>query len=1794
MTTTSHNHNSIIGQIDTTYDGSTNEAYALFLTSFFFSLPVLNGLYSSGPPPPTIIIRYSSSYSLSFDTLPSSVARAAANAHVHVLHWGGARIHRREHRGGFVPPTALLMAHLLWRCPALEEAGVVLSASCVRPPPVTTAANAAEPAPAGLELPEVLGGDVVPEPTDADVRAGEMEEGRDDAERDVDVLHAAALLLHDASAAATTSSPRAMPPPPPPPTKGLRKRKAPVPRVRRGDGSNDEPQAPAGEEGGAEEGHEPHDEGQEAERGGAVPLGITAVLSEALLPHLRRRQAETAAPHDKEGRSSPLPPQLRHPYPFFNVPFASFEATLFDLATTGNTATALPYFDLIIALDRDAFEYVLQYYYARTSTGYSSPPSSTSTAVAAEEIVPVGKKRGRGKPKAEEERPGGAPLSLHHSLRAPIVVVYPSVTASSSSSNRLGDGVGPAPAHNEREEDHGEDAHMMSASQVAFCAHSIQQLIEMLFVPPTKEVYVADGGPAAVPAFHKHWREGLEKAISFLGPLLGTDFNVTIIQDGRQPDRSLVKMRDDAGVPTSSSPEPSACAYACKRLIPMAPSHAFVHDSDRPYTSLWWWTLSLSLFRSFTFLLLRFLSFQEFCCPLISERTLRPAAWGISLTTENPKRFRFPFHNYRGRETAHSDSDSNPSPSAMLGRRDDSPHRGSHGGTIYEKYRVGTVIPREIISWLQQLQLSQTIKFPKRDLSNGYLVAEICSLYWPDVNMNSFRNRLSLKAKRDNWEVLTKHFAKSGIPLSRKVVEGMVVCKDQYAESFLRQLYTLLTGKELVDAKPLRKPAVEVDVYNPGALAQQMKSTMEAYRNLKESEEKTEDQPPGVEDRSNGPIAGRAELHNLPDISMPTTPSSEKKTLGVQPIRTFDADNGAEDGETEDGRSGFEFDVEVRAAEHTSTVVKEPIIAGRRGSVSSTSSRVPQVDGGDGKLGAGADGSSATEWVECIVKRFTDDGWRLTPDCPTYMQFLLQHEADLEGSVQGAIWNALLSRIGELVDMIKHNSVALGEVVSLMLVSPDGASKLAAWGGCSTTNAGLGNTTMGGLSSSRNPNSPAGTSTRGSFEASSMSGFSPSNRHRQNTPVVTSPRVFMFLAAVLSHLTDLDPFYALSAFIRSVITFPSIQMVLRHLNYHLADMYASLLCSVMSSDQDTAVALLPDLLSAAYESITGTDNSTEAKMSFLVLLRAIITRTVRPGKQLPPVLPSDGSRTPSPPATSPHRSKRSSPATVAGTPKSPTQNSAQRRFSKVSDSSVTRRSDTHYGGSPTSSSQAATDFTPGSRRDLSSDLHVIASVNAITALSSESVQVRMVGAAVVSTLASTGYPVHSSISQFKQLLFPRGAGSIPGKMQPVDHVVRAMWLRSVQERLTLLETRFTPESAGAGNKGDADAVSPTRNRRPRSPARGRRASHSSSYSQLPVRNRGETTLITRDLLPLFHGMAQYLMLPGGHKKSKTLVAFELAISLLYLPIQKLVPPPPQHSTSAAAGAGVSSPPEEVGTADSVAGAVMTFFIHHCTADLINIVVAPPSDSGAGAGGSTSGGSPGSAGPRMTPNGFGRGKEVGCIIRHPILGHLCVQDMLRRTCSVMLCRALYKVVLPPDLDAKDAARRLGVRAAGLARERVVPPDMLRRLQWIFWIVVSGRGFEPQPEVTAFVTKAAMRRRWREVLFESYDDIALITSAAETLMTQRQRMDDQAQSIIELGAKARRVVFRWHAGLGPLLNAEADAVSENVGSGSTSHKKSFLMEPNTVFEESAEKLHQAMDWFHNNFNPGVRGDEDGDDV
>ncbi|KAK2839129.1 hypothetical protein Q7C36_013943 [Tachysurus vachellii] len=116
----------------------------------------------------------------------------------------------------------------------------------------------------------------------------------------------------------------------------------------------------------------------------------------------------------------------------------------------------------------------------------------------------------------------------------------------------------------------------------------------------------------------------------------------------------------------------------------------------------------------------------------------------------------------------------------------------------YSPTKKRSGLPREVWKWLQSLELSISPKNIRRDFSNGCLVAEIFSWYFPeDVSLHSYLNGVSLGTKQSNWSQIEKVLVKRRISLLKELINGTIHCKPGAAEALIQEIYTLLTNRRI-------------------------------------------------------------------------------------------------------------------------------------------------------------------------------------------------------------------------------------------------------------------------------------------------------------------------------------------------------------------------------------------------------------------------------------------------------------------------------------------------------------------------------------------------------------------------------------------------------------------------------------------------------------------------------------------------------------------------------------------------------------------------------------------------------------------------------------------------------------------------------------------------------------------------------------------------------------------------------------------------------------------------------------
>jgi len=107
-------------------------------------------------------------------------------------------------------------------------------------------------------------------------------------------------------------------------------------------------------------------------------------------------------------------------------------------------------------------------------------------------------------------------------------------------------------------------------------------------------------------------------------------------------------------------------------------------------------------------------------------------------------------------------------------------------------------LPREVLKWVQSLDLSYSVRNSKRDFANGFLVAEIFSRYFPqEISMHTFENGTKMAVRNDNWEQLFRFFKKRNLPFGKADFDPVINVAPGAATALLVKCYTLLTRRTI-------------------------------------------------------------------------------------------------------------------------------------------------------------------------------------------------------------------------------------------------------------------------------------------------------------------------------------------------------------------------------------------------------------------------------------------------------------------------------------------------------------------------------------------------------------------------------------------------------------------------------------------------------------------------------------------------------------------------------------------------------------------------------------------------------------------------------------------------------------------------------------------------------------------------------------------------------------------------------------------------------------------------------------
>ena len=116
-------------------------------------------------------------------------------------------------------------------------------------------------------------------------------------------------------------------------------------------------------------------------------------------------------------------------------------------------------------------------------------------------------------------------------------------------------------------------------------------------------------------------------------------------------------------------------------------------------------------------------------------------------------------------------------------------------------------LPREILRWIQSLDLAYSVKNVRRDFANGFLVAEIISRYKPElIQMSSYDTAARTDAKFDNWQQLDRVFLTLGFGINRQDWEPVIYAAPDAAVKIIKKLYEKLLDKTVKDPPVIASP----------------------------------------------------------------------------------------------------------------------------------------------------------------------------------------------------------------------------------------------------------------------------------------------------------------------------------------------------------------------------------------------------------------------------------------------------------------------------------------------------------------------------------------------------------------------------------------------------------------------------------------------------------------------------------------------------------------------------------------------------------------------------------------------------------------------------------------------------------------------------------------------------------------------------------------------------------------------------------------------------------------------------
>lgn len=127
---------------------------------------------------------------------------------------------------------------------------------------------------------------------------------------------------------------------------------------------------------------------------------------------------------------------------------------------------------------------------------------------------------------------------------------------------------------------------------------------------------------------------------------------------------------------------------------------------------------------------------------------------------------------------------------------------------------------KELLIWIDSIDLSRPKKNINRDFADGVLVAEVIHSYFPQrVEKHNYISSSGRQGKLTNWATLNrKVLSKFGFTVPQDVIENIIAAKPNYVEIFLNGLRRIIEAeknKDYTEQPPPKKtpePSLEATI----------------------------------------------------------------------------------------------------------------------------------------------------------------------------------------------------------------------------------------------------------------------------------------------------------------------------------------------------------------------------------------------------------------------------------------------------------------------------------------------------------------------------------------------------------------------------------------------------------------------------------------------------------------------------------------------------------------------------------------------------------------------------------------------------------------------------------------------------------------------------------------------------------------------------------------------------------------------------------------------------------------------